>query len=88
MVTNAASEPLTNAIVQIEDPGRLGVTSTLGASEIATLPANRVIVSVRCRGYETVRFPLPLLPDSVRHLKLALAPTSAKAAPTDCSKTP
>ncbi len=87
IVTNADNEPLSNAIVQIEDPGRVGVTNKTGIFEIAMLPANRVLVTVRCRGYETARFPLPLLADSVRHLKLAL-PASANNASTDCSKTP
>ncbi len=84
-VTDLDGRPLVNAIVQLEEPSRVANTNSLGTFEIAPLPPGKITVSVRCRGYQTVRFSLTLLADSTRHLQLTL-PTPAPAGATDCSK--
>jgi hypothetical protein len=88
VVTNAEAQPLANAIVQIEDPGRVGITNRSGVFQITTLPPSRVIIAVRCRGYEPSRFPLDLLPDSTRHLKLSLVAVASVRPSIDCSNPP
>jgi hypothetical protein len=89
VVTGAAGHPLANAIVQTDDPGRVGTSDTAGAFRLRTLPAGPISVSVRCRGYQAVRFTVPLLPDSTRHVKLALVPDTGVAhASTNCSVAP
>ena len=89
VVTASAGHPLANAIVQTDDPGRVGMSDTAGVFHLRTLPAGPISVSVRCRGYQAVRFTVPLLADSTRHLKLALvADTGSTRESTSCSVAP
>ena len=86
VITDPGGRPLLNAIVQIENPGRVGITDSLGVFRIRTLPPEPVILSVRCRGYQPVRFRVPLLPDSTRRVSVALVVDSMAArASSDCA---
>ena len=87
-ITNLDGQPLTFAIVQTEDPGRVGITDASGEFQVRTLPPGPMAATVQCRGYHAVRFTLPMLPDSTRHVRLALRPSIPNRMPTDCSVTP
>ncbi len=89
VVTDIDRNPLANAIIQTDDPARVAVTDTAGAFSLRTLPAMPVTVTVRCRGYEPVRFPLPLLADSTRRVTLALvSDTTNTSGSRNCSNAP
>jgi len=81
-VTDDAGRPLRSAIVQTEKPARrAALTDTLGVFRIPRLPSGEVVVSVRCAGFQSVRFALPLLADSIRKISLALRPNDTRSTP-------
>jgi hypothetical protein len=84
-VTDADGRPLANAVIQTEDPGRATLTDSSGAFRLRLLPAETIGLSVRCRGFDTLRFRLPLLRDSTRRATLSLARDSTRSASTNCA---
>jgi hypothetical protein len=81
VVTDENRIPISNAMIQIEEPGRATVTDTTGAFAIHALPARAVSITITCPGYATSRLTLDLFPDSTRAVQLRLLGTeSAKAA--------
>jgi hypothetical protein len=88
-ITSADGRPLTSAIIQTDDPARVGRTDSSGVFRIRALPPGPIGVLVRCRGYEPVQFRLPLLPDSTRRLSLALTTDgNASGASSSCAEKP
>ena len=88
-VTSADGRPLSSAIIQTDDPARVGRTDSAGVFRIGALPPGSIGILVRCRGYEPVQFKLPLLPDSTRRLSLALSPDgNASRTSLSCSERP
>ncbi|MGH2898204.1 MAG: carboxypeptidase-like regulatory domain-containing protein, partial [Solirubrobacteraceae bacterium] len=88
-ITNEDGGPLAAAVIQTDDPARAGIADSAGVFRIAPLPPGSIGVLVRCRGYEPVRFRLPLLADSTRHLALSLVPDPrATRSASDCSGVP
>ncbi len=86
-VTDDAGRPLRSAIVQTEKAARrAALTDTLGGFRIPLLPSGEVVVSVRCAGFQSVRFALPLIADSIRDISLALRPIDTRSTPArSCS---
>ena len=90
-ITNTSGGPLKRAIVQTVAPGRVAVTDSTGRFEISELPSDSITTTVRCRGYQPIRFTLPMLPDSTRHIQLSLVPAmqvSDERGTSDCSLPP
>ena len=88
-IIDGAQKPLRNAIVQTESPNRVEMTDTIGRFRIQTLPARPIVFSVRCRGFKTARYRLPLLPDSTRRVSIGLLPDGRPNPKTnDCSRPP
>jgi hypothetical protein len=83
-ITNAEGRPLIGAVLQTEDPWRAVYTDSAGAFELRPLPPGMIRVSIRCRGYEVARAPLPLLPDSTRRLRVALVRDDSTAHSAIC----
>ena len=87
-VTNAEGRPLSFAVIQTDDPARVGRTDSSGVFRIGALPPGPIGILVRCRGYEPVQFRLPLLPDSTRRLSLALTTDSTASRTANCAEKP
>ena len=87
-ITSSVGRLLKGAIVQTADPGRVAVTDSTGRFELRELPPDSITTTVRCRGYQSIRFTLPMLPDSTRHIQLALVPLSGDSGPSNCSLPP
>ncbi len=87
VASDDAGRPLRSVIVQTEQPARrVAMTDSLGGFRIPWLRPGEAVISVRCPGYESVRFTLPLLADSARHVALALQPSDTTSMPVrDCS---
>ena len=91
VITSTSGRPLTRAIIQTDAPGRVAFTDSAGRFEIRELPSDSITSTVRCRGYEPIRFTLLMLPDSTRHIQLGLVPVVSKRAgrqAVDCSAFP
>ena len=90
-IMSSDGRPLKRAIVQTVAPGRVAFTDSAGRFEIRELPPDSITTTVRCRGYQSIRFTLPMLPDSTRHIQLGLVPVgrgSGERRSSDCSTLP
>lgn len=85
-ISGVGGHPLANAIVQIQDPGRAGLSDSSGFFEITMLPATPVVVTASCQGYRPLRFTIPLAADVTRHLRLELVPIDGTPQQSDCSQ--
>lgn len=79
VVTDTDGHPLARVVVRTDDPARAAVSNDSGYFEIRTLPAKQIRVAVQKHGFEPVIFPLPLIADSTRHLRLSLVPTARRS---------
>jgi hypothetical protein len=85
-LTDTGGHPLRNAIVNADSLGRIARTDSLGAFRLQLSPG-MVTLSIRCRGWQSVRLTISLLPDSTRHVSGMLRPESPLTnGGTDCSR--
>jgi hypothetical protein len=84
-VTDLDGRALVNAVIQTETPGRAALTDSGGAFQLRILPPETISLSVRCRGYQSVRFRLLMLPDSARRVTLSLVRDSTRSPSTNCA---
>jgi hypothetical protein len=85
-LTDTGGHPLRNAIVHADSLGRIARTDSLGKFRLQLAPG-MVTLSIRCRGWQSVRLTISVLPDSTRHLSGTLRPESPLTnVGTDCSR--
>jgi hypothetical protein len=78
LIVDEEQRPLAGATVQVEGPGRAARTDSGGHFSIRTLPADSVTITMRCAAHQSVRFRVALLPDSTRHVAVALPRDSSQ----------
>jgi hypothetical protein len=86
IVVDDDRRPITNAIVQVEDPWRSARTSMDGVFRVSSLPAGSLVISVRCSGYLPRRVRLPLVKDSTHRIRIDLQPDTVGIRGAGCAQ--